>query len=132
MIVKQLSIFIENKAGAVGYITNLLGSNNINIRSLQIADSTDFGILRLIVDDGNKALDLVKNEGYTAKLTDVISVVVPDKPNGLNDLLKLLADNNIEIDYLYVFIGKNNLGAEAILKSKNIQEVEALLLNNYY
>jgi len=132
MIVKQLSIFIENKAGAVGYITNLLGSNNINIRSLQIADSTDFGILRLIVDDGNKALDLVKNEGYTAKLTDVISVVVPDKPNGLSDLLKLLADNNIEIDYLYVFIGKNNLGAEAILKSKNIQEVEALLLNNYY
>jgi len=132
MIVKQLSIFIENKAGAVAYITNLLGSNNINIRSLQIADSTDFGILRLIVDDGAKALDLVKNEGYTAKLTDVISVVVPDKPNGLNELLKLLTDNNIEIDYLYVFIGKNNLGAEAILKSNNIQEVEALLLNNYY
>ncbi len=132
MIVKQLSIFIENKSGAVAYITNLLGSNNINIRSLQIADSTDFGILRLIVDDGVKALDLVKKEGYTAKLTDVISVVVPDKPNGLTDLLKLLSDNNIEIDYLYVFIGKNNLGAEAILKSANIKEVEALLLNNYY
>ncbi len=132
MIVKQLSIFIENKSGAVAYITNLLGSNNINIRSLQIADSTDFGILRLIVDDGAKALDLVKSEGYTAKLTDVISVVVPDKPNGLTDLLKLLSDNNIEIDYLYVFIGKNNLGAEAILKSANIKEVEALLLNNYY
>ncbi len=132
MIVKQLSIFIENKPGAVAYITKLLGSNNINIRSLQIADSTDFGILRLIVDDGVKALDLVKNEGYTAKLTDVISVVVPDKPNGLNELLELLTDNNIEIDYLYVFIGKNNLGAEAILKSANISEVEALLLNNYY
>ena len=132
MIVKQLSIFIENKAGSVAYITNLLGSNNINIRSLQIADSTDFGILRLIVDDGAKALELVKNEGYTAKLTDVISVVVPDKPNGLNELLKLLSDNNIEIDYLYVFIGKNNLGAEAILKSSNIEQVEALLLNNYY
>ncbi len=132
MIVKQLSIFIENKAGAVAYITNLLGSNNINIRSLQIADSTDFGILRLIVDDGAKALDLVKKEGYTAKLTDVISVVVPDKPNGLNELLKLLTDNNIEIDYLYVFIGKNNLGAEAILKTSKIDEVEAILLNNYY
>ncbi|MCR5646679.1 MAG: hypothetical protein K6F81_00160 [Acholeplasmatales bacterium] len=132
MIVKQLSIFIENKAGSVGYITNLLGNNNINIRSLQIADSTDFGILRLIVDNGAKALELVKNEGYTAKLTDVISVVVPDKPNGLNDLLKIFTENNVEINYLYVFIGKNNLGAEAILKTSNLEEVEALLLNNYY
>ena len=132
MIVKQLSIFIENKAGSVGYITNLLGSNNINIRSLQIADSTDFGILRLIVDNGTKALELVKENGYTSKLTDVISVVVPDKPNGLNDLLKILTDNNVEISYLYVFIGKNNLGAEAILKTPDIEAVEALLLNNYY
>ena len=132
MIVKQLSIFVENKSGAIAHVTNLLGSNGINIRSLQIADSADFGILRLIVDDGNKALDLVKKEGYTAKLTDVISVVVPDKPNGLSDLLKILSDNNIEIDYLYVFLGKNNLGAQAILKSANINEVEAILLNNYY
>lgn len=132
MIVKQLSVFIENKAGAVKDIANLLGNNNINMRSLQIADSKDFGILRLIVDDSSKALELVKNAGYTAKLTDVISVVVPDKPNGLNDLLKLLADSNIEIDYLYVFIGKNNLGAEAILKTADLASVETLLLNNYY
>ena len=132
MIVKQLSVFIENKAGAVKDIANLLGKNNINMRSLQIADSKDFGILRLIVDDSAKALELVKGANYTAKLTDVISVVVPDKPNGLNDLLKLLANNNIEIDYLYVFIGKNNLGAEAILKTANLAEVESLLLNNYY
>jgi hypothetical protein len=132
MVVKQLSIFVENKAGAVSFITNLLGSNNINIRSLQIADSTDYGILRLIVDDPNKSLELVKNAGYTAKLTEVISVVVPDKPNGLNDLLKILTDNNIEINYLYVFIGKNNLGAEAILKTNDLNQVETLLLNNYY
>lgn len=132
MVVKQLSIFLENKAGAIAHITNLLGRNNINIRSLQIADSTDFGILRLIVDNGTKALELVKENGYTAKLTDVISVVVPDKPNGLNDLLKILTDNNVEISYLYVFIGKNNLGAEAILKTPDIEAVEALLLNNYY
>ena len=132
MVVKQLSIFVENKAGAVSFITNLLGSNNINIRSLQIADSTDYGILRLIVDDPNKSLELVKNAGYTAKLTEVISVVVPDKPNGLNDLLKILTDNNVEINYLYVFIGKNNLGAEAILKTNDLNQVETLLLNNYY
>ena len=75
---------------------------------------------------------LVKEKGYTAKLTDVISVVVPDKPNGLNELLRILTENNIEIDYLYVFLGKNNLGAQAILKSPNIEEVETLLLNNYY
>ncbi len=127
MVVKQLSVFIENKSGAVNHITKLLGSNDINIRSLQIADSTDYGILRLIVDDSAKALELVKGANYTAKLTDVISVVVPDKPNGLNDLLKLLADNNIEIDYLYVFIGKNNLGAEAILKTADLASVETLL-----
>jgi hypothetical protein len=132
MIVKQLSIFIENKAGSVSDITNLLGSNNINIRSLQIADSTDFGILRLIVDNASKALELVKTSGYTAKLTDVISVVVPDKPNGLNELLKILTENNVELDYLYVFIGKNNLGAEAIIKTPNLNDVETLLLNKYY
>ena len=132
MVVKQLSIFIENKAGAVCFITDLLGKNDINIRALQIADSTNYGILRLIVDDPNKSLELVKNAGYTAKLTEVISVVVPDKPNGLNNLLKLLNDNNIEIDYLYVFIGKNNLGAEAILKTADVAQVESLLLNNYY
>ncbi len=132
MIVKQLSIFVENKAGAIAHITNLLGSNNINIRSLQIADSTDFGILRLIVDDSAKALELVKKEGFTAKLTEVISVVVHDRPNGLNDLLKILTDNNVEINYLYVFIGKNNLGAEAILKTEDVAKVETLLLNNYY
>ena len=132
MIVKQLSIFVENKSGAIAHVTNLLGSNGINIRSLQIADSADFGILRLIVDDVNKAIELVKAENYTAKLTDVISVVVPDKPNGLNELLRILTENNIEIDYLYVFLGKNNLGAQAILKSPNIEEVETLLLNNYY
>ena len=132
MIVKQLSIFIENKSGAVSYITDLLGKNNINILSLQIADSADFGILRLTVDDAIKALEIVRNEGYTSKLTDVVSVVVPNKPNGLNELLKILADNKIEIDYLYVYIGKNNRDAEAILKTPNIKEVEDLLLNKYY
>ena len=69
---------------------------------------------------------------FWLKLTEVISVVVPENPNDLNNLLKLLNDNNIEIDYLYVFIGKNNLGAEAILKTSNLEETEALLLNNYY
>ena len=132
MIVKQLSIFLENKAGAIADITKLLGSNNINIRSLQIADSADFGILRLIVDDGVKALELVKNEGYTAKLTDVINAVVPDKPNGLNELLNILTENNIEIEYLYVFIGNTNFGAEAILKAPNIKDVDELLLKKYY
>ena len=132
MIVKQLSIFIENKSGAVSYITDLLGKNNINILSLQIADSTDFVILRLTVDDAIKALEIVRNEGYTSKLTDVISVVVPNKPNGLNELLRILTDNNIEIDYLYVYIGKNNQDAEAILKTPNIKEVEDLLLKKYY
>ena len=127
MLVKQLSVFIENKSGAVSDVATLLGKNNINIRSLQIADSTDFGILRLIVEQATTALELVKNAGYTAKLTDVISVVVPDRPNGLNELLKIFAENNVELDYLYVFIGKNNLGAQAILKTKNVQEVEKLL-----
>ena len=132
MLVKQLSVFIENKSGAVSDVATLLGKNNINIRSLQIVDSTDFGILRLIVDDSKKALDIVKEAGYTAKLTDVISVVVPDKPNGLNELLKILTENNVELDYLYVFIGKNNLGAEAIIKTPNLNDVETLLLNKYY
>jgi len=132
MVVKQLSIFVENKVGSVSDVADLLGKNNINIRSLQVADSEDFGILRLIVDDAPKALALVKSNGYTAKLTDVVSVIVPDKPNGLSELLDMLKNNSIEIDYLYVFIGNSKLGAQAIIKTSEQEKLEALLLNQYY
>ena len=132
MSVKQISVFLENKPGCLHEMTKVLADAKIDLRGLSLAETSEFGIVRLIVDDVNRALELVKEENYTAKLTDVISVVVPDKPNGLNELLRILTENSIEIDYLYVFIGKNNLGAQAILKAPNIDEVESLLLNNYY
>ncbi|MGM9970480.1 MAG: ACT domain-containing protein [Anaeroplasma sp.] len=130
MLFKQVSIFTENKVGYISNIVNLLGNAGINIRSLQIADSSDFGILRLIVDDHIKALDIVYKAGYTARLTDVVGVIVPDKPNGLSEVLQILANNNIDIDYMYVFVGKSNAGAQAILKTADIEKTEQVLLNN--
>lgn len=130
MLLKQVSIFTENKVGYISNIVNLLGNAGINIRSLQIADSSDFGILRLIVDDYQKALDLAYKEGYTARVTDVVGIIVPDKPNGLSEVLQILANNDIDIDYMYVFVGKSNAGAQAILKTQDIQKTEQVLLNN--
>jgi len=132
MLVKQLSVFVENKVGSVSDVADLLGKNGINIRSLQVADSQDFGILRLIVDDAHKALEIIKENGFTAKLTDVVSVIVPDKPNGLSELLNVLKENNIALDYLYVFLGKNNLGAQAIIKTDDTEKLESILLNQFY
>ena len=91
MIVKQLSIFVENKAGAISHITNLLGTNNINIRSLQIADSADFGILRLIVDDPKKAKNILQGEDIIVKVNEVLTVGIDDRPGGLAYVLDVLA-----------------------------------------
>jgi hypothetical protein len=104
MIIKQISIFIENKPGRLAEITGIIAQNNINIRALSVADTTNFGILRIIVDDPDKVEKFLKENEMTVSITSVISVLVDDKAGGLANMLKILAENNIAVEYMYGFV----------------------------
>jgi len=104
MIIKQISIFIENKPGRLAEITDIIAQNNINIRALSVADTTNFGILRIIVDDPDKVEKVLKENEMTVSITSVISVLVDDKAGGLAAMLKHLAESDISIEYMYGFV----------------------------
>lgn len=129
MFVKQVSIFVENKKGSIAEVLSILGKNDINIRALSVADTTDYGILRLIVNDPNKAYEILRDK-YTLKLTDVLGFCVPDRPNGLGEALTVLQDNNIEITYIYSFVGHYKDQAVGIIKTSDLELTKAVLLNN--
>jgi hypothetical protein len=101
MKVQQISIFLENKSGRLAEIANILGQGCVNIRSLSLADTTDFGIVRLIVDDVEKAISLLKDEGITAVPTEVVAIEVDDRPGGIAKVLNILRQSGINIEYLY-------------------------------
>ncbi|MGA1861500.1 ACT domain-containing protein [Deferribacter thermophilus] len=113
MKITQISIFIENQSGRLWEVCNILGENNINIRALSLADTSDFGILRLIVNDPEKAFKILKENDFTVGKTEVIAVEVPDQPGGLAHILKILKDNNINVEYMYAFVERS--GEEAIM-----------------
>ncbi|MDA8430003.1 MAG: ACT domain-containing protein [Geobacteraceae bacterium] len=104
MKVEQISIFIENKSGRLAEITRILGDAGINIRALSLADTSDFGILRLIVNDVEKAKSVLKECGFTVNKTEVIAVEVPDRPGGLSCILQALDTDRINVEYMYAFV----------------------------
>lgn len=104
MTAKQVSIFLENRAGRLADVTTLLGDNGVNIRALSLADTADFGILRLIVNDPDKALSLLKKAGLTVRETEVVAAEVPDRPGGLAEILRLLSAEQINVEYMYAFV----------------------------
>ncbi len=103
MIIKQLSIFLENKSGRLTEVTEILGENDINISALSIADTAEYGILRLIVNDPDKAVAALKKSGFSVNLTQVIGLIVPHKPGSLTKALKILSSVNISIEYMYAY-----------------------------
>ena len=103
MQIRQVSVFIENKVGRIMEITEVLGESNINLRALSLADTSDFGILRMIVDNIDKAVKVLKDKGFIVKETDVVAVEVPDKPGGLAHILEILCIANINVEYMYAF-----------------------------
>lgn len=126
MCVKQISVFIENSPGSLARFTRLIGDNGIDLVSLSIADTTNFGILRGIVADYEKTVKIIEEAGYTVCLTDVLAVTVPDKPGGLADILLLLSDHEIAIEYLYSFVrkkGDNALIVFRVSDTKKAQDV---------
>ena len=103
MFVEQLSIFVENKEGRLAEVTAILRDANINIKALSLADTTDFGVFRLIVNDNEKAEKILKKEGFTVGKTPVLAVEVIDEPGGLNTILDPLCENEINVEYMYAF-----------------------------
>lgn len=122
MNVKQISVFIENEPGKLEHFTRLLGENGIDLVSLSIADTTNFGILRGIVADYARAAEIIENAGYTICLTDVVVVAVPDRPGGLAEVLSLLGSAGISIEYLYSFV--RSMGGNALIVFR-VQDIEA-------
>ena len=123
MKVKQVSIFLENRAGRMAEVARLLGDHHINIRALSIADTANYGILRLIVNDVNKAERVFKEAGFTVDLTDVIAMEIPDRPGGLADILDKLNQAGISIEYLYAFVEKSADKAVVVFRFEDTNAV---------
>ncbi len=129
MSLKQLTIFVENKQGTLVDITDNLAKHNVNIRALSIADTQDFGILRLIVNDNETALKTLADEGYLIKTTDVVGVKIGDQPGKLSTALNVLDQNNINMEYLYAFMSRTEKHAYVVLRVADNAAAEAALEN---
>lgn len=126
---KQISIFLENRQGTLFNVTDLLARNNIDIEAVSLADTTDFGIMRCIVDAPDKALRILKENGYTASTTDVIAVEVPDVPGGLSSVLRIMHENGLNVEYLYSFVRTSNEKAMILFRIAESNSREILESN---
>jgi hypothetical protein len=115
-MVKQISLFLENKSGRLAEATRAIGNAGVNIRALSVADTSDFGVLRFIADDTDKALSALKAAGFTAAATQVIAAQVPDRAGGLADLLDVLGAAGVNVEYMYAFFKKSHDDAVIILR----------------
>ena len=111
MSIKQISVFLENKPGSLYAMTGVLAQNKIDMRAFSLAETSDFGIARIIVDDVYKASTTLKDAGYVHSISDVLGVAVPDQPGGLNKVLQALTDAQVNVEYMYVFVGHKNSGS---------------------
>ena len=137
MSIKQISVFVENRPGALYGLTGVLAQNQIDMRALSLAETKDFGIVRLIVNDLYKATTLLKDAGYVHSLTPVVGVAIPDVPGGLNRVLQVLTDAKVNVEYMYAFLGGKDVdhaymifrvaddkAAETALASRGIQVLD--------
>jgi hypothetical protein len=127
MKVEQISVFLENKAGRLAEVTKVLGEGGINIRALSLADTTDFGILRLIVDQYDKAREILKQHGFTVGKTEVVAIEVPDRPGGLAWVLQILSDSAVNVEYMYAFVQHSGKNAVIIFRFDNLERAIELL-----
>jgi hypothetical protein len=129
MTTKQLSVFIENRKGRLGEVLDVLKENDVNIYSLSLADTTEYGLLRLIVNDAKKARDVLYAEGFSSMLTDVLIIKVPHAPGSLQKILELIAEKDVNIEYMYgLSIESDN--AYVVLKASDSAKVDEILTNN--
>ena len=127
MSLKQLTVFVENKQGTLVNITDILAKNNVNMRALSIADTQDFGILRLIVDNNDAATSALQDAGYLIKMTDVVGVKIGDQPGKLSMALEVLDKANINMEYLYAFMARTEKHAYVVLRVADNDAAEKAL-----
>jgi hypothetical protein len=127
---KQVSIFLENKKGRIAEVTKLLAREGINIRALSLGDTVDFGVLRLIVSEHARCLNVLKAHDFTAQETDVIAVEVADKPGGLYQVIYRLESTGINIEYMYAFFEKSGQNAIVVMKIDDAAGAEKALKEN--
>lgn len=127
MAIRQLTVFVENKQGTLVSITDTLSEHNINLRALSIAETQDFGILRLIVNDETTAEKILAEEGYLIRITDVVGVKIGDAPGKLSEALKVLDENKINIEYLYAFMARTEKHAYVVIRVEDNNAAENVL-----
>lgn len=129
MSIKQITVFVENKPGAVVSVTDKLSEYNINLRALSIAEAQDFGILRLIVNDEEAAEKVLSDAGYLIKSTEVVGVKISDEPGRLSEALKVLGENKINMEYLYAFMARTEKHAYVVIRVEDNAAAEEALRN---
>ncbi len=127
MKITQISVFLENRSGRLFDVTSLLGSNDINIRALTIAETETFGVLRIVVDKPGAAFELLKENSYTANITEVVAVEIEDKPGGLANILKVLSQNDVNIEYMYGFVEKFSNKALVVFRFEDPEKAMKVL-----
>jgi hypothetical protein len=132
MKVEQISIFLENKPGSLEHATRVLKEADINIRTLSLAETSDFGILRLIVNDVEKANTVLKENGFRVSKTAVVAVEVPDKPGGLHGIMEVVAREGINVEYLYAFVEKSGQNAVIIFRFDAPEKAIEVLTKNSF
>ncbi|OQA01945.1 MAG: hypothetical protein BWY69_01227 [Planctomycetes bacterium ADurb.Bin401] len=130
MKIKQISIFLENRKGRLYDVCSLLGTKNVNIRALNVAETESFGILRIVVDKPDAAVKSLGEAGIIARITDVIAVEVTDKPGGLAEILRVLADEDVNIEYMYGFVEKSSDKALMVFRFDDADKAAAILKRN--
>ena len=143
MSIKQISVFLENKPGALCAMTGVLARNGIDMRAFSLAETSDFGIARIIVDDVYKTATVLKDAGFVSSVTPVLGVAIPDVPGGLDEVLQALTDAQVNVEYMYAFLGgkeaahaymifrvADNGSAAAALAKRGIQVVEQEEIDN--
>jgi hypothetical protein len=125
MIIKQLSVFLENKTGRLTEMTKILAENDINISAFSIADAAEYGIIRMIVSKPTEALKVLKDNRFSVNISEVVCMIVPHQPGGLHKALKILSTNNVPVDYMYAFALDNK--ATVVIRSTSNDEVIRVL-----
>ena len=130
MTIPQISVFLENKAGQLADITGILSDNQVNMRAISIAETSDYGVLRLIVDDASRASSILLEQGFILTMTPVVGVSVPDTPGGLSKVLGIISKAGIDVEYMYSVFGQKDGQACMIFRVADADDLTALLEQN--
>ena len=129
MTIKHIAVFMENKPGTMSKVTEALGNSGIDVRAASLADTQDFGILRMIVTDTEKAVKSLSDAGYVASVCDVFAAEVPDLPGAMTELMKKVASTGLNVEYMYAFVSPETKKAYIVLRIKDTENAEKALID---